>query len=193
MVEFERAILAGGIVLFPSDGVYGLACDPLDRVAIARIHAIKGRDDGKPSALMYFGTETIRELLGELGPRTSEAVGRLLPGPVTLVIANPRRRYPLACGDRPDRLGIRMIGGPLAGAACPVFQTSANRSGSPPVADLAAVDPAISAACDLVIDGGRLGGRPSTVVDLAGYEDGAGWSIIRPGALDEAALRELLD
>ena len=48
---------------------------------------------------------------------------------MTLVVANPEHRYPLACREDPERLGVRLIGGPLAGAMCPLFQTSANLSG----------------------------------------------------------------
>ena len=112
----ERTIPAGGVAVFPADGLYGLACDPLNAAAIERIHAIKGRDDGKPSAVMYFAPLGMRELLGELGPRAREAVAALMPGPVTLVVANPSHRYPLACREDPERLGIRLIEGPLAGA-----------------------------------------------------------------------------
>ena len=65
----ERCIAAGGVVVFPADGVYGLACDPLDAEAIARIHRLKGRDDGKPSAVMYFSPLAMRELVAGLGPR----------------------------------------------------------------------------------------------------------------------------
>ena len=93
---------------------------------------------------MYFSPLAIRELVAGLGPRTSAAVGALLPGPVTLVVANPQRRYPLACREDPERLGVRLIGGPLAGAMCPIFQTSANLSGEPAPArfeDVAAIDP----------------------------------------------------
>ncbi len=101
----ERCIAAGGVAVFPADGLYGLACDPLDAAAIERIHRIKGRDDGKPSAVLYFSPLAMRELVEGLGPRTREAVGALLPGPVTLVVANPQRRYPLACREDPERLG----------------------------------------------------------------------------------------
>ena len=117
--------------MFPADSLYGLACDPLDAAAIDRIHQIKGRDDGKSSAVMYFSPLAMRELLAGLGPRTRAAAGALLPGPVTLVVANPEQRYPLACREDPARLGVRLIGGPLAGAMCPIFQTWANRSGEP--------------------------------------------------------------
>ena len=54
-----------------------------------RIHRLKGRDDGKPSAVMYFSPLAMRELVAGLGPRTAAAVSALLPGPVTLVVANP--------------------------------------------------------------------------------------------------------
>ena len=90
----ERCVFDGGVALFPADGLYGLACDPTRADAIERIHRIKGRDDGKPSAVMYFSPLAMRELVAGLGPRTRDALGALLPGPVTLVIANPERRYP---------------------------------------------------------------------------------------------------
>ena len=189
---FESCVRAGGVALFPADTLYGLACDPSSAEAIDRIRALKGRDEGKPSAVMFFEPLAMREVLSMSGPRTREAIGALLPGPVTLVIANPRRLYPLACRDDPERLGVRLIEGLLAGAGLAVFQTSANRSGEPPPSRFDAVDPAISDGADLAIDGGELGGAPSTVVDVTGLEAG-GWSVLREGALPassvEAALR----
>ena len=82
-----------------------------------------------------------------------------MPGPVTLVVANPRRRYPLACREDPERLGVRLIGGPLAGAMCPLFQTSANRTGEPASAHFADVPHEILTEADVAIDGGQLDGR----------------------------------
>ena len=186
--EFEACILGGGVALFPADGLYGLACDPTRADAIERIHRIKGRDDGKPSAVMYFSPLAMRELLATLGPGTRDALGALLPGPVTLVVANPDHRYPLACRADPERLGVRLIEGPLAGAACAVFQTSANRSGEPPAARFEEVDPEIVDQVDLAIDGGELTGMPSTVVDLTAIEAGGEPAILREGALSRAEL-----
>jgi L-threonylcarbamoyladenylate synthase len=188
----ERTIAAGGVAVFPADGLYGLACDPLDAAAIAHIHRIKGRDDGKPSAVMYFSPLAMRELVESLGPRTGEAVGALLPGPVTLVVANPGERYPLACREDRSRLGVRLIGGPLAGAMCPLFQTSANISGEPAPASFEDVPAEIVAAVDLAIDGGELTGLPSTVVDLTGYEESGKWTILREGALSRENLVDAL-
>jgi L-threonylcarbamoyladenylate synthase len=190
--ELERCVLGGGVALFPADGLYGLACDPANAGAIERIHRIKGRDEGKPSAVMFFSPLAMRELIATLGPRTRDALGALLPGPVTLVVANPQHRYPLACGGDPDRLGIRLIEGPLAGAECAIFQTSANRSGEPAPSRFADVDPEIRAAVDLALDGGELTGQPSTVIDLSGIESGGEWSILREGGLARERVTELL-
>jgi L-threonylcarbamoyladenylate synthase len=189
----ERTIAAGGVAVFPADGVYGLACDPLDPAAVARIHELKGRDEGKSSAVMYFSPLAMRELVAGLGPRAAAAVAALLPGPVTLILANPAHRYPLACREDPERLGVRLIAGPLAGAMCPVFQTSANRSGEPAVSRFEEVPVEIVAGADLAIDGGELGGLPSTVVDLAEVDEGGGWTTLREGALSPGDLAATLD
>ena len=187
-MALERTIAAGGVALFPADGLYGLACDPMRAEAIARIHAIKGRDDRKPAAVMYFSPLAMRELVASLGARTREAIAALLPGPVTLVVANPERRYPLACREDPERLGVRLIAGPLAGAMCPLLQTSANRSGAPPPSRFDEVDPGIVDAVDLAIDGGALSGAPSTVVDLTAIEAGGGWTVLREGGMPVSEL-----
>jgi L-threonylcarbamoyladenylate synthase len=188
----ERTVSAGGVVVFPSDGLYGLACDPLDAGAIAKIHRLKGRDDGKPSAVMYFSPLAIRELVAGLGPRTKAAASALLPGPVTLVIANPQRRYPLACRQDPERLGIRLIGGPLAGTMSPVFQTSANLSGEPAPFRFEDLPGSIRDGADLAIDGGELPGLPSTVVDITALDEDGSWRILRDGALSPGDLASSL-
>ena len=191
--ELESAIGGGGVAVFPADTLYGLACDPLDPVAIERIHEIKGRDEGKPSSILYFTPLAMRELIAGLGPGARAAMGALLPGPVTLVVANPEHRYPLAAREDPGRLGVRLIDGPLLGMPLPVFQTSANRSGEPPPASFEAIDPAVLEAADLAIDGGQLGGEPSTVVDVSGLDTGGEWEVLREGALSVAEVASRLD
>jgi L-threonylcarbamoyladenylate synthase len=188
----ERCVSSGGVAVFPADTLYGLACDPSNGDAIARIQALKAREEQKPSAVMFFAPLAMRELLSGLGPRTREALGALLPGPVTLVVHNPQHRYPLACSESRERLGIRLIEGPLAGARCVVFQTSANRSGEPPPVRFEDIPAEILAGADLAIDGGGLGGAPSTVVDLTALEAGGGWEILRQGALSGAELARRL-
>jgi L-threonylcarbamoyladenylate synthase len=182
-IALEECIWDGDVAIFPADTVYGLACDPLSGAAVERIHRAKGRDQGRSSAVMFFSPLAMRELLAGLGARAREAVGALLPGPVTLIVANPERRYPLACREDPERLGVRLIEGPLAGMPLPVFQTSANVSGYAAPDSFGGIDSAILEAADLAIDGGGLGGSPSTVVDVAGIDSGGEWRILRDGAM----------
>lgn len=165
MRAFEECILAGGVVLFPADTVYGLAVDPANEDAIQRMYRIKGRPPGKKAALMYFSVDDVPDL-----PARAR---RLLPGAVTVILSDGR--------------GIRVPDGePLAGV--PVLQTSANPSGGPDPRRLEDVDPAIRTAVDLEIDGGELPGTPSTVVDLSGDEA----RIVREGAVPGGRIRELL-
>lgn len=189
----ERCVLGGGVAIFPADTLYGLACDPADAAAIERVHALKARAGQKPSAVMFFSAPAMRELLATLDPATRDAVGALLPGPVTLVVRNPARRYRLACREDPERLGIRLVEGPLSGAGVAVFQTSANRSGEPPPHRFADIDAGILAGADLAIDGGELGGAPSTVVDVTDLPGGGGWRVLRPGALSEEEVGRRLE
>jgi L-threonylcarbamoyladenylate synthase len=186
--ELERWIAGGGVAVFPADTVYGLACDPQNEAAIQRIHALKGRDEGKPSAVMFLEPLAMREILSTLGPRTRDALGALLPGPVTAIVPNSSHRYPLACRDDRERLGLRLIEGPLTGARCALFQTSANRSAEPAPSRFEDIGTTILAGVDLAIDGGELEGAPSTVVDLTALEERGTWEVLREGALSRDDL-----
>ncbi len=107
----------------------GGGADPLDQGA--RRRQALGRH-------VLLATGHARARLRTSASAPAKRSPQLLPGPVTLVIANPERRYPLASRDDPERLGVRLIEGPLAGAMTPIFQTSANRSGEPGPAELRA-------------------------------------------------------
>ena len=172
---------AGGVAVFPADTVYGLACDPESLQAVDRLYALKGRAPEKPAAVMFFDRERALDALPELGrPHTRARSQALLPGPVTLLLPNPRHRYPLACGPDPDTLGLRVPRLPsLAQARVAVLQSSANHAGEADARTLAGVPADIRDGADLVLDGGELPGTPSTVIDLRRYEDTGEWSIVR--------------
>jgi len=196
--RFERCIAAGGVAVFPADTVYGLACDPLAPAAVERLYALKGRPTDKAAAVLFFDLYAALATLPELGPRTRAALERLLPGPITVLLLNPQRRFPLACGAQRATLGLRVPAlpasiAPLHAVRRPVLQSSANRSGGPDAHTLDGVDPALRSAADLVLDGGVLPGTPSTVLDLRAYEDGGSWSVLRAGAVARTALAAALD
>jgi L-threonylcarbamoyladenylate synthase len=188
-VALARCVAGGGVAVFPADTVYGLACDPDSAAAVARLYALKGRPPAKPAAVLWFGAAPE---LPELGPRTRAAVARLTPGGVTLLLPNPGRRWPLACGPDPGTLGLRVIAGPLAAMALPVLQSSANLAGGSDARRLADVPEVIREEADLVLDGGELPGTPSTVIDLRAYEAAGSWGVLREGALPSEAVARLL-
>jgi L-threonylcarbamoyladenylate synthase len=182
--EFEDCIAGGGVAVFPADTVYGLACDPTSREAVARLYTLKGRPADKPAAVMFFSLGRALDALPELGPRTRAALEALLPGAVTLLLPNPLARYPLACGHDPWTLGLRVPApGVLADVSVPVMQSSANLSGGADPRSLEEVDGALLDGADLVVDGGPLPGTPSTVVDLRAYGSHGTWSVLREGAV----------
>jgi L-threonylcarbamoyladenylate synthase len=187
---FERCMSVGGIAVFPADTVYGLACDAGNvGDVIRRLYALKRRPLSKPSAVMFFDLETALTALPELGERTRAALAQLLPGQVTVLLPNPERRFPLACGQDPTALGLRVASVPaLAGVRWPVLQSSANLAGGPEARTLDEVPQPLRAEADMVIDGGELPGTPSTVVDLRAYERDRSWSIVRSGAVSEREI-----
>ncbi|MGH2870559.1 MAG: Sua5/YciO/YrdC/YwlC family protein [Solirubrobacteraceae bacterium] len=193
-VAFERCMSVGGVAVFPSDTVYGLACDAHSRVAVERLYRLKRRPLDKPSAVMFFEIALAFDGLPELGPRTRAALERLLPGAVTVLLPNPRLRFPLACGADRLSLGLRVPVVPgLAGARWPVVQSSANVAGGPEARELAEVPASIQRGADMLIDGGPLPGTASTVVDLRAYEDQNEWRVLRPGAVADRDVAAALE
>jgi L-threonylcarbamoyladenylate synthase len=198
--RLEECLAGDGIAVIPTDTVYGLACNPESEIATRRIYELKRRPAVKPAAVMFFSLAAALESLSELGSRTHAALGELLPGPVTLLLANPERRFPLACdpmGTSPGLLGLRVpvLSGPLAALATvsiPAAQSSANLSGGPDPRRLSDVPIELREGADLVLDGGELPGIASTVIDLSSYEQGGGWRIVREGPLDAAAIAAAL-
>jgi L-threonylcarbamoyladenylate synthase len=194
---FERCIAVGGVALFPADTVYGLATEPESSVGVERLYRLKGRRPDRPAALMFFRLELALEALPELPGPTREALERLLPGGVTLLLPNDAHRYPLACGPNPDVLGLRvpsLMGGlaPLTDMGRPVLQSSANRSGEADARRVEEVDERILAGVDLVLDGGQLPGTPSTVVDLTAYHKTGRFQIVRQGAVSVERIRDAI-
>jgi L-threonylcarbamoyladenylate synthase len=194
---FERCIAVGGVALFPADTVYGLATEPDSKEGVRRLYALKGRSADQPSAVMFFRLELAFVALPELPPSTREAVERLLPGAVTVLVPNPARRFPLACATAPEVLGVRVpsLEGeltPMALVRWPVLQSSANLSGQPEARRLDEVDSEIRNGVDLLLDGGELPGTPSTVIDLTSFHEDRSFEIVREGAVGRERVEAML-
>lgn len=192
---FAACIEEGGVAVFPADTVYGLACDPENAQAVARLYELKGRPADKPAAVMWFDRDAALETLPGLPPRTRAAAERLLPGKVTLLLPNRQGRFPLAAGPSGDvgTLGVRVPDvSALARVSLAILQSSANVSGGPDARRLDEIPRSIRDRADLVLDAGPLPGSPSTVIDLRAYEDSGEWTIVREGAVATADVARAL-
>ena len=191
--EFEEVISGGGLAVFPTDTVYGLGTHPDSVEGAHRLYWIKGRSPDRPAAVLFFDLERAIAALPELGAKTIDALERLLPGPVTVLLPNPGTRFPLACGDEPSRLGLRVPKldqklAKLADVKAPILQSSANPTGEPDPRSLDDVDARIRGAVDVELDAGVLPGTPSTVIDLSSYETQGAFEVLREGALSAEAV-----
>ncbi len=195
--RLEQCVAEGGVAVFPTDTVYGVCCDPENEQAARRLYELKGRPASRPAAVMCFTLEPALELLTELKHDERVALSALLPGPVTLLLANPARRFAPACRIDPSTLGLRVPRlskrlDALAAITQPVMQSSANVSGEPDARTLAQVPQSVLDGADLVLDGGELPGTPSTVIDLRDYSAERRWHVLREGALARSVVRETL-
>lgn len=172
----------GGIVAFPTETVYGLCVDPTNQEAVARLHALKGRDGAKSSAHLISDRKQAEVLSGGLPPPARRLAHAFWPGPLTLVV-------PAAMGGT---IGLRLSSVALAralvrGVGRPLLQTSANRSGEPAALNATGVFRAFGTGVDLVLDAGRVsGGESSTVVDCHGPT----FRILRESAISADEVRE---
>jgi L-threonylcarbamoyladenylate synthase len=166
--------------VLPTDTVYGLCGDPRSETVAREIYRLKQRPVEQPLALLARDVDTLFELVPGLPLATVQA---LLPGPYTLVLPNPAERFRWLTGSAPETIGVRVpeLAGPGAevlGEVGAVVATSANLHGGPEARTLEDVPVEIRAAAALV-DGGRLPGTPSTVLDLTGAEP----RVLREGAV----------
>jgi L-threonylcarbamoyladenylate synthase len=177
------ALRAGRPAILPTDTVYGL-CSLPDEAAVDELYRVKGRRPQQPTALLAGSIDALLEQVPEL----PTAVARvLLPGPYTLILANPARRFPWLAGTTPEAIGVRVPSLPAPTAAVlaavgAVVATSANAPGGPDPRRLEDVPPELRARAAAAVDGGELPGTPSTVLDFTGAEP----RVVREGAASSA-------
>jgi len=187
-------IQAGGVVVFPTRNLYGLAADAFNPRAVQRIFRIKRRRPDKPLLVLIKSRETVTMLADAVPAAASILMDFFWPGKITIVIpAGPSIHSTLTGGT--GKIGLRIPGHPVAAALVkavdhPVTGTSANISGNDGCSTVADLDPEIAKAADLILDAGRLTpGRGSTVVDAC--KDGV--RILREGAISRTELQTVLE
>jgi L-threonylcarbamoyladenylate synthase len=194
-VEVDRAVAAiraGGLVVIPTDTVYGLACTAYREQPARDLYRLKGRSDIQPTALVAASVDWLLECVPELRGRSGTIARALLPGLYTLVLPNPAQRFPWLGGEQPGSIGIRVpaLEGPgrvVLDAAGAIVATSANLPGEADPRRLDDVPAQIREGVAAIVDGGELSGIPSTVIDLTTPEA----RVLRAGAgdVDDALAR----
>ena len=160
--EAATILRSGGLVVFPTETVYGIGADATNPKAIERLNQVKGRPPDKPYSIHLHSPEQIRAFVSQIPPLAARLMERFWPGPLTIVMPSKDGKT----------VGFRLPDHPIAHAflkacAVPVVAPSANRSGTPPPTDAHEALTALNGTVDCVLDGGptRLG-RESTVVEV---------------------------
>lgn len=188
--EVARVIREGGVVLYPTETVYGLGCDPRATEAIRRIERLKGREPGKPMLIL---TDTWSRVMDWIGGDVEGRVSPLAGLPITFLLP-ASETAPYAVVGPTKEVGVRCTTDPFCRelirvAECPIVSTSANRSGEPAPVTLDDVDKTLIGGVDLVVPAsGRFGGVASTILRVSGNK----YVLVREGAVSGRKLHSLL-
>lgn len=178
------AVRTGGLVVMPTDTVYGIGCDAFDRDAVARLLEAKGRDREMPPPVLVGDVKTLDGLATDVRPYVRDLVEAFWPGPLTVIVhAQPSLQWDL--GETKGTVALRMPDDEAAldllREVGPMAVTSANRTGGPPAHSVLEAATALGAAVEVYLDGGpRADLAPSTILDCTGAEP----AVLRLGSLD---------
>ncbi len=193
LVLAAEVIQAGGVIVYPTETVYGIGSNAWDGTAIAKIRALKRRTDQKPILVIVGSREQLVSVVDGISPLAERCMDAFWPGPLTLVF-KASNRVPDLLSRGTGTIGVRIPSSPvclrlLELAGCPLTSTSANLSGMPPLLSVQEIRKAIPLGIDLVLDAGSLPpSEPSTVLDVTGDQP----RLLRAGAVSEARLREIV-
>ncbi len=185
--EASKLIRSGKLVIYPTDTLYALGCDALNEHAIRRVFLVKKRSFSKPLPIAVHSIEMM-ERYAYLNEKAKVLIKEFLPGALTIVLKK-KEKIPHILTAGFDKVAIRIPANDIAlrlieAAEVPLVATSANISGEPPPASIEK----IKIKADYILDGGKLEGIPSTIVDLTEKKP----KILRRGMIDEQRIFKVL-
>jgi L-threonylcarbamoyladenylate synthase len=165
-----KVIKQGGVIIYPTETLYGLGANPLDPEAMKRLYAIKGREGSKPIPFLIKDQEMLETLVEDVPPTGRQLMEQYWPGALTLIFRAKKGLPPPLWGEK-GTIGLRISAYPVAqliveAVDTPLPSTSANPAGEGDLTDIQSIAQAFGDQVDLIIDGGAVPGIGSTVVDL---------------------------
>jgi len=188
-VRRAAAVLGGGgVILYPTDTIYGLGCRAADAPAIRRIYTIKGRPETRPSLILVGSVPMAERFAAAVPPLAATLMEAFWPGPLTLLFS-ASAAVPGLLTAGTGKIGIRFPANEFCSRLSErcddaIVSTSANLAGQPPLTGAAGLVRVFGSAVDLVVDAGELDGSPSTIADVSGGE----LIILREGAIPGTRL-----
>jgi L-threonylcarbamoyladenylate synthase len=173
IAEATSIIQTGGVVLYPSDTIYGMGCDPFHSEAVSKIFALKRRSREKGLLVLVPDAVWMKQLAEEVPPVANYLADRFWPGPLTLLLRS-KTSMPSAVVGSSKRIGVRCPDSKflllwLEALSGPIVSTSANISGLPVPKDTKTLRELFFDRVDLFIEARELKEtEPSTVVDVTG-------------------------
>jgi L-threonylcarbamoyladenylate synthase len=193
LVLAAEVIQAGGVIVYPTDTMYGIGANALNPEAITKVRAVKRRADQKPILVLVSGAAEVKDLTPEITPTAQLLMDSFWPGPLTLVFA-AADVIPSVLRSGGNTIGIRVPSNPLCLRLLrlcgrPITSTSANLSGEMTGTTVAEIRKSLAAGVDLYLDAGVLPeSKPSTVVDVSVTPP----RLLRAGVIDVDRLRAIV-
>lgn len=203
IAEAARCLAEGGLVVFPTETVYGLGVNATDPSALQRLRTVKERDEGKPFTVHIGSRPAVERFVPKLSGLGRRLTGKAWPGPLTIVFrvddvlsapvireTSPQHAAALyhegtvgiRCPDDPVALSL------LSTASVPIVATSANPASQPAPVDAEEALATLDGKVDMVLDGGRTRyAKPSTIVEVSDNT----YRVLREGVLDERVIRRM--
>jgi L-threonylcarbamoyladenylate synthase len=199
MASAAKRLIAGDLVAFPTETVYGLGADACNSEAVARIYSVKGRPNDHPLIVHIASMERMGDWASEVPEYAIELARNFWPGPMTLVLRRSELAADFVTGGQ-DTVGVRVPDHVVALALLEAFEKAGGKGVAAPSANrFGHVSPTTAAAVieeladylskeDLVLDGGACAvGVESTIIDCTGLLP----RVLRPGAINTAMIEEV--
>jgi L-threonylcarbamoyladenylate synthase len=179
-----RELKRGGVVIYPTDTIYGIGCDICNRDAVEKIFLIKRRAEGKTALILASSESMVRDIFTEITPRMRALMREFWPGPLTIIARSSRPLHPYLRSED-GMVGIRIPSSRfclrlIKETGTPIVSTSVNRSGTPPLICIKEIRTEFQSSVDLLVDAGDTkSSLASTVLRV----DGDCITLLREGAI----------